>query len=141
MNGNAVEVRYDAVADANGSLNSRSIGKTDFWQYANALFGVNLQNGQGLKGFYMPADNPTAPGAQSIPYHSEMNWFSAEGIPITPLDDTNWTNPYPLLRVSAMDKATGKQLAFLDSVVPVAQETDCQNCHASGQVATLQAKL
>lgn len=138
---NAVDVRYDAVADANGSINSSSVAKTDFWQYAQALFGADLQNGEGLKGCYMPADNPLAPGAQPMHYNGAQAWFSAEGIPITPLDDSNWTNPYPLLRVSAHDKVTGETLATLDAVVPVAQETDCQNCHASGKVATLKAAL
>ena len=141
LNANNVDVYYDAVLDSNGSYNSSSVTKTDFWQHANALFGVELQNGEGLKGFYMPSDNPNAPGAQAIPYNNTHNWFSAEGIPITPLDDSNWVNPYPLMRVSAWDKATGQQLASLDAVVPVAQETDCQNCHATGEVATLKVAL
>src|SRR5512136_2860874 len=34
-----VDVRYGAVADAVGSINSYSRGKTDFWSYANSLFG------------------------------------------------------------------------------------------------------
>lgn len=134
-----VEVRYSPVTDASGSTNSSSARKTDFWQYANQLFGVNLPAGQGLKGLYMPADHPTNPGAQAIPYSSKHNLFSAEGIPITPWDDTSRTNPYPLLRISAHDKQTGQLLASTDVVVPVAQETDCQNCHASGQQAARDA--
>ena len=63
-----VEVFYDDVADASGSINSYSIGKTDFWSYANALFGVTLPEGQGLTGLYMPADDPQVRGSQPMEY-------------------------------------------------------------------------
>ena len=90
-----VEVFYDAEADAGGSINSFSIGKTDFWQYADALFGANLGNGEGLTGLYMPLDDPQSRGAQPMDYHPQKEWFSAEGIPITPTDDTFRSNTYP----------------------------------------------
>ncbi len=34
MSDSAVTLNYSAIADANGSINSRSVGKTNFWQYA-----------------------------------------------------------------------------------------------------------
>ena len=38
-----VDVFYDAATDPSGSINSYSrCGKTDFWQHASDLFGVNL---------------------------------------------------------------------------------------------------
>lgn len=62
-------VRYGAIADSSGSINSCSIGKTDFWQFADRLFlGILLTEGEGLAGFYMPNDNPQATGPQSMPY-------------------------------------------------------------------------
>ena len=57
-----VEVFYDAKDDASGSINSYSIGKTDFWQYANSLFGASLNNGESLTGLYMPKDDPQSRG-------------------------------------------------------------------------------
>jgi len=135
LDNSAVDVRYSGTIDATGSANSSSIAKTDFWQYANALFGVNLQAGQGLKGLFMPSDNPTQAGAQAIPFNVANGLFSAEGIPITPIDDAGRTNPYPLLKIGAYDKASGTLLTSTDIVVPVAQETDCQNCHATGKNA------
>ncbi|WP_230970330.1 hypothetical protein [Nitrogeniibacter aestuarii] len=60
----------------------------------------------------------------------ETNWFSAEGIPIMPVDDQGRTNPYPLMRVQAKDRTTGAILASTDVVLPVATEADCQGCHA-----------
>ena len=136
LDDSTVELRYAPIADANGSYNSTSLGgKTDFWQYANSLFGASLNDGEGLTGLYMPADHPYTPGPQTLHYQSASGLFRAEGIPMTPLDDTFRTNTYPLLRISAYDKSTGQELAHVDTVVPVAQETDCQNCHASGQIA------
>ena len=132
-----VEVFYDAVADPSGSRNSYSAGvaKTDFWLYANSLFGVNLTAGEGLTGLYMPADDPLNRGAQPMDYSAPAGWFSAEGIPITPVDDNLITNTYPLLQIAAHDKTSGSKIGSLDVVVPVATETDCQACHATGTIA------
>jgi hypothetical protein len=127
-----VEVRYSAVKDRSGSINSSSADKTNFWQYASGLLGENLQAGEGLTGLYMPADNP---GKQQLHYNSQQNGFSAEGIPITPIDDAGQTNPYPMLRVSAHDKQSGELLGEIDVVVPVANEARCQACHATGKMA------
>ena len=130
-----VEVFYDDVPDASGSINSYSVGKTDFWSYANELFGVTLPEGQGLTGLYMPADDPQVRGSQPIEYSLDKEMFSAEGIPITPTDDTLINRPYPLLRISAVDPQSGETIGNLDVVVPVATETDCQNCHRTGAMA------
>jgi len=128
-------VRYDAAADASGSINSYSYGKTDFWLYASGLFGVALANGEGLTGLFMPGDDPQNRGPQPMDYNT-AGWFSAEGIPITPTDDGNGTNPYPLMTVSAHDLQSGQQVGSLEVVVPVATETDCQTCHRNGGVGS-----
>ena len=135
LDDNQIEVRYSAVTDRRGSLNSSSLDKTDFWQYAQDLFGMDLQSGEGLKGLYMPADNPSKPGAQPLHYKPQNNWFSAEGIPITPTDDTGQVNAYPMLRVGAYDKKTGELLGATDVVVPVSTDVSCKNCHATGEIA------
>ncbi|MFO0981113.1 MAG: hypothetical protein U1E76_05065 [Planctomycetota bacterium] len=134
VDGTSIEVRYSPVADATRSINSTSRNKTDFWLHAAALFGMNLRPGQGLTGYYMPRDQPTT-RPQAMGYDATHKWFSGFGIPITPHDDAGNVNPYPLLRVSAYDKLTGALLAQTDAVVPVAQETDCQNCHITGGIA------
>ena len=54
-----VALRYSAIADANGSVNSRSQDKTNFWRYVARTYGANLAPGQGLKGLYMPAEATT----------------------------------------------------------------------------------
>ena len=59
---------------------------------------------------------------------NQANWWSAEGIPMLPVDDAGRSNPYPLMRIQA--KKNGSILASTDVVLPIAAEADCQNCHA-----------
>ncbi len=62
--------------------------------------------------------------------------FTAEGIPMSDVDDAGRSNPYPLLRVQARN-AQGQVIARVDTVVPVSSETDCRVCHASQAVCDL----
>jgi hypothetical protein len=64
----AVDLFYEDVADASGSMNSYSVDKTDFWSHANALFGVDLSEGESLTGLYMPVDDPQVRGPQPMEY-------------------------------------------------------------------------
>ncbi len=128
-----VDVRYSAVADATGSINSTSIGKSNFWEYALPLYGAALAPGQGLQGMWMPGDAPTQAGT-TLEWDLALGLFKAPGVPIFPVDDSGQLNRYPLMRFSAYDKA-GKVLASTDVVLPVSEETSCQNCHATGKVA------
>lgn len=133
LDASQVDVRYSAVADATGSINSTSLGKSDFWTYAAALYGAPLAPGQGLMGLWMPADAPTAAG-RTLSWDAALGLFKAPGVPIFPTDDAGKVNPYPLMRFSAYAK-TGALLAASDTVLPVSDETSCQNCHATGKVA------
>ncbi len=130
----AVTLRYSAIADGNGSTNSRSTGKTNFWQYARQLYGADLSMGEGLKGLYMPAEAPT-PDQAGFEWNAQAALFKAEGVPIVPVDDAGRVNRFPLMRVSAFDKANGSTIAHLDVVLPVSEETTCSDCHATGAAA------
>lgn len=127
-NPGGITVTYQAVADTRGSINTTSIGKTNFWQYAGALFGASLAPDVGLTGNAMP-------GSTNIPgvarFDANRAWFTAEGIPITPFDDAGAKNYYPMMRFTARD-ANGYVLATTDVVLPVSDEMDCRACHASG---------
>lgn len=133
LDASAARVRYAAVADAAGSVNSTSVGKTDFWTYAPSLFGVSLAQGEGLEGLWMPADAPS-PAGTTLGWDAGLGLFRAPGIPILPWDDAGKVNYYPLLRFSALDGA-GTVLASTDVVLPVSDETSCQSCHATGKAA------
>jgi hypothetical protein len=127
---NGVVLTYEAIADLNGSINTSSATKTNFWQYVASLFGVSLANNMGLKGNPTPSKTP-APMA----YNSIQGWFEAEGIPITPVDDANKKNFYPMVKVVAKD-ARGGVLASARAVLPVSDEMTCMACHASRQTGT-----
>ena len=128
-----VSVSYKAMADGTGSINTTSAGKTDFWTYVLPLFGVNPPVDEGLLGAKMPGLSNTAQ-----PFHARTGfsgWFSAEGIPITSVDDNSRKNPYPLMMVQAHDTATSETLSSLPVVVPASDEMACGTCHNTGNEA------
>jgi hypothetical protein len=145
-------VRYRAISDASGSINSTSqnqpgaVNKSNFWDvnpetgnsYAFDLFGLNPKRGEGLAfGQKMPGHKqPYAANESQLfnHYDPDKQWFAADGVPILPIDDAGQLNAYPLMRVSA-STAGEADVASLDVVLPVASEADCQNCHAVGEVA------
>lgn len=123
-----IVVTYEAVADASGSINTSSVGKTNFWSYVNPLFGATLAPDTGLTGSLMPGSANTPRPAV---FDTNRAWFSATGVPITPFDDRGVKNYYPMMRFIARD-ASGAVLATTDVVLPVSDEMDCRACHASG---------
>lgn len=132
-NAAGIGVAYHAVADLDGSINRTSRGKTTFWDHEDALFGLTLDEDEGL-----PVPGPGTwrmPGTNNLPqsmaFEPGMNWFAAYGIPIAPYDDKDKPNQYPMLRL-LVTNASGQVLAMSDIVVPVSDEMDCKLCHASG---------
>ncbi|MEO8083928.1 MAG: Ig-like domain-containing protein [Ardenticatenales bacterium] len=125
-----VHLTYEAVPDEMGSINATSIGKTDFWASAMALFGHQPAADAGLSGSAMPG---AANAPQPMPADPAHGGWAADGIPITRHDDAGRVNPYPLLRVKAFE-ASGTLLASADVVLPVSDETACVRCHASNTV-------
>jgi len=140
-NGAGYTVTYEAVADASGSYNSTAMGKGNYYTYAQALFGPALAPEAGLAGWSMPGVSnvpqsmlfePTNQPAGGV--FTPVNWFRAEGIPLSPYDDAHHKNPYPLMRLIARD-AANQPLTTNDIVLPVSDEMDCRACHASGTQA------
>lgn len=123
-----IVVTYEAIADADGSINTTAAGKTNFWSFVDGLFGVALPVDAGLAGKSMPGP---ANVPQPMTWDPAAGWFEAAGIPITPYDDAGNKNPYPMMRLVARN-AQGNVLATTDIVLPVSDEMDCRACHASG---------
>jgi PKD repeat protein len=140
--GTGYSVTYEAVADPSGSFNSTAMGKGNYYTYAHALFGATLAPEQGLAmAWSMPGTSNTPQGmlfetlntpAQDVT--TPVNWWRAEGIPISPYDDAHNKNPYPLMRLVARN-ASGTILTSNNIVLPVSDEMDCRACHASGTQA------
>jgi hypothetical protein len=103
--------------------NTYSVGKTNFWDYAQHLFGVTLQPNIGLTGLGL-----TGTMLDSLNYHYAI------GIPITPYTDAAPTteSPFQLTLMKAYD-AGGNLVASTQDVIPVSGEISCvsSGCHSS----------
>lgn len=110
--------------------NTYSVGKTNFWSYAQQLFGLPnpLPNNIGLAGKGLTGE---------LDIVAAGNHFHAEGIPVTPFKDTNWTveKPFQTIHLVARNISTNNIVATTDVVIPVSNEIGCvqSGCHASEQ--------
>jgi len=123
---------YQAVSDPlTHTLNTTSIGKTNFWDYANFLGFPNLLPDEGLAGFRMPGSGNVP---QSMTFSTSDNTWVATGIPITPFADsttgTYGRNYFPMMRLVAKN-SSGTVLATQDIVLPTSDEMTCSTCHSS----------
>jgi hypothetical protein len=127
-NAAGIFITYEAVADPSGSINTTSRNKSNFWIYDGPIYGVSPPMDMGLAGSAMPGGGNVP---QAMSYDASQDWWIAEGIPITPYDDTGKKNPYPMMRLVARDRS-GALLAETRIVLPVSDEMSCTTCHASG---------
>jgi hypothetical protein len=132
-------ITYQAINDPlTNTLNTSSIGKTNFWQFAQLLGFPSLTPDVGLKGYAMPGVGNTP---QGMNFSTTDNTWIAEGIPITPFADsstgTYQRNYFPMMRLSVKN-SSGVVVGTTDIVVPTSDEMTCAMCHssASGYAAT-----
>ncbi len=91
-----------------------------FWTFAPSLLGKELPRnisatGRGVSG--------------TMALNEQSRIFEAAGIPVTPYTDAGEVNPYPLVTITARDKASGEILAQTKAVAPVGSEMGCRSCH------------
>ena len=105
--------------------NTYSVGKSNFWDYDQQLFGVNLPANIGL----------TGKGLSGL-MDKAGDHFIAEGIPLTEFQDSAPTTPYPyqLASIVVRDISTNSILTSQTTVAPVSTEMRCVNCHHDGGV-------
>jgi hypothetical protein len=108
--------------------NTTTVGKTNFWQYVQKLFGVAVPQGIGLTG------NGLSGRMKLVGDH-----FEATGIPVLPHDDHMTWNPYQRAVVTMKD-LSGKVIATTEVVLPVSDEMHCNKCHADGGPASVGIK-
>jgi hypothetical protein len=103
--------------------NTYSVGKSNFWTYAQPLFGLAspLPNNIGLTGKGLAG-----------PMDIKSDHFQADGIPLTEFSDSAPTtsDPYQLATVVVTDTNTGLELARVVTVAPVSTEMHCDYCHS-----------
>lgn len=103
--------------------NTYSVGKTDFWTYAPALFGVTLPANTGLTGRTL-----------SGTFDQGGDIYRADGIPLTPFMDATPSveQPYQVAQVIARD-TDGVELTRAYPVAPVSVQVTCVStgCHSS----------
>ncbi len=126
-----VTLTYEAEASASGVYNTTSMvdehnnPKTNFWDYSEKLYGAALADDTGLAGMKVQTRTP-----QTMQFNATHEWWEAEGIPLTPIDDNGAKNFYPRVKVVAKN-SSGAVLAEAITVLPVSDEMDCRTCHGS----------
>jgi hypothetical protein len=102
--------------------NAESASKTNFWDYDEVLFGVDLPLNIGLKGFGLSGD---------MDLSEQGSYFIAEGIPLTEYNDSApfSSDPYQLAHLVVRDSITDEILAKTTIVAPVSSEMRCDKCH------------
>jgi hypothetical protein len=101
--------------------NTYSVGKSDFWDYDQQLFEVDLPANVGLAGFGLSGD-----------MQAGHDHFEAVGIPLTEFSDSAPNTPYPYQMATVVVKqtGTGDELARSEVVAPVSTEMHCDTCHS-----------
>ena len=101
--------------------NTYSVGKTNFWDFEDKLFGVELEPNIGLTGVGLSGEMKV-----------DEDHFLVEGVPLTPYPDAELTkeHPFQLGLLKAYDG--DRLLAEAKPVVPVSNEINCvsSGCHA-----------
>lgn len=105
--------------------NTYSVGKTNFWDWEDQLFGVNLPPNVGLTGNGLTGT-----------MGSTQNYFFVTGVPITPFVDANLVTEDPFqLGLLKLYDGSDQLMATASPVVPVSNEINCvgSGCHSSEQ--------
>jgi len=120
--------------------NTYSYGKTyatfgsdykQFWDNSLALFGITLTHDTGLN-----LVDPTLHNGLSGTMVVAGDHFEVDGIPATPVNDSNVWNPYQVIEITAKDSTTGTVLRTTRATVPTSDEIHCDKCHGSGGMAS-----
>ncbi|MBK7142512.1 MAG: hypothetical protein IPH75_10565 [bacterium] len=105
--------------------NTFSVGKTNFWDFEDQIFGVNLPPDVGLTGNRLSGEMVM-----------QADHFDVTGVPITPYSDADLLHedPFQLGLLRVFD-GSNNLIATTQPVVPVSNEINCvsSGCHSSEQ--------
>jgi hypothetical protein len=114
------------------SYGKRSYGQ--FWDNAQVLFGGAPAHNYGLN-----LEDPGISNGMSGAMLAKNGNFQANGIPVTPVDDSNVWNPYQVIELTLKSGAT--TVATTRATIPTSDEINCAKCHgATNTFANILAK-
>ena len=93
-----------------------------FWDNSLKLFGTTLTHDIGLKGNGLAGDMIVS-----------GDHFTAEGIPVVPVNDDGTWNPYQVAEITVKG-SDGTIIAQTQATVPTSDEINCAKCHGSQTV-------
>ncbi len=117
-----ITVEYSIVNNTY-SYGKRSYGQ--FWDNMQKIFGVTLPKDTGLN-----LSDPNIHNGLSGKMVVKNDHFEADGIPLTPVDDSGQWNPYQVAQITVKD-STGNIVAQTRTTAPVSDEISCNKCHGS----------
>jgi len=106
--------------------NTHSYGKKSygqFWDNCQKLFGITLAKDTGLN-----LEDSAIHNGLSGNMVNKADHFVVNGIPVTPIDDSNVWNPYQVAEVTVKSDA-GDVVAKTQATVPTSDEINCAKCH------------
>jgi hypothetical protein len=115
-----IEVDYKIL---NNTYSYGKKGFGQFWDNCQKLFGINLAHDTGLN-----LEDPGIHNSLSGKMVSKGDHFTANGIPVTPIDDSGVWNPYQVAEITVKSDA-GDTLIQTRTTVPTSDEINCSRCH------------
>jgi len=114
--------------------NTTSLGKTNFWDYAQDLFDLAAP---------LPPDIGLTGKGLSGEMDLTGDHFEAVGIPLTEFSDSapTTTDPYQLATVTVWNYNNNQMLAQARVVAPVSSEMRCDLCHSDTGSATVESGI
>lgn len=107
---------------------------SQFWTYAQQLFkaspAIDIDKGLNL-------DDPSVSNGLSGTMLAKGNHFQVNGIPVTPVDDSNTWNPYQVAEITVKDNASNTIIARTRTTVPTSDEINCGKCHGNSTNPTV----
>lgn len=95
-------------------------GQVEFWQQSASLIDRELA----------PNTGPTGNGVSGLMRAGDDGRsFTATDVPLVPYQEGAGYQPYPLVALTAVDRASSAMLATASMVAPVSSEWGCRNCH------------
>lgn len=119
---NGLSVGY-SISNNTYSYGKKSYGQ--FWDNAPALFGVSLDRNKGLN-----LNDPDIHFGLSGTMLPKTDHFQADGIPVTPVDDSGTWNPYQIAEITVKNPYNSV-VAQTKTTIPTSDEINCAKCHGS----------